>query len=154
MNRASQLDSVPGRFSSVGPALEVELTMPSEVAAISPATDKVMALVKETHGVAGKETDIELALREALANAVIHGNRRDPRKKVYIHCRLQPGSVVTLVVRDEGRGFDLREVTRVRSNGNGDSQHHLGIHLMRQLMDEVRFQRGGAEIQLRKQLDR
>jgi len=154
MNRATHWVSTHSNIASVGTALELELAMPSEIAAISPAADRVMALLRETHGVAGKETDIELALREALANAVLHGNRRDPRKKVYIHCRVQPGSEVTLVVRDEGSGFDLREIAKGRSNGNGDSQHHLGFYLMKQLMDDVRFERGGAEVQLRKHLDR
>jgi len=63
-----------------GPCIQMELALPSEVPAISPFVDKLMLLIKKCRCAPGNGTDIEIALREALENAVIHGNHKDPRK--------------------------------------------------------------------------
>jgi hypothetical protein len=55
--------------------------MPSEVRAISPLVDRLMRLIEESQCVPGKEFDVELALREALENAIVHGNQEDPKNK-------------------------------------------------------------------------
>ena len=66
-----------------GPCIELERTLPSEVAAISPFVDRPVLLIRQCGCVSKGETDIEIALRVALANAIIHGNRR---KHVDIQC--------------------------------------------------------------------
>jgi anti-sigma regulatory factor (Ser/Thr protein kinase) len=70
--------------------LEIDLWMPSEVRAISPLVDRLMRLIKRSQCVPGQEFDVELALREALDNAVVHGNQEDPETKVHIRCRCRP----------------------------------------------------------------
>jgi serine/threonine-protein kinase RsbW len=55
----------------------------------------------------GIELDIEIALHEALANAVIHGNREDPHKPVHVTCRCSMDGQISITVRDEGHGFEL-----------------------------------------------
>ena len=80
--------------------------MPSEVKAISPLLDQLMHLIEESRCVAGEELSVELALREALNNAVLHGNRLDPGKLVRVYCRCELGKGVFVVVKDQGRGFD------------------------------------------------
>jgi anti-sigma regulatory factor (Ser/Thr protein kinase) len=52
----------------------------------------------------GSETDIEMALHEALANAVIHGNGENSCKRVYVECRCYMDGEVAITVRDQGRG--------------------------------------------------
>ena len=52
--------------------------MPSEVAAISPFVDRLMLLLKKCGCVAEGESDVEITLREALANAIIHGKLETP----------------------------------------------------------------------------
>jgi anti-sigma regulatory factor (Ser/Thr protein kinase) len=59
-----------------GPCLELERSLPSEVAAISPFVDKLMLLIRKCGCAPEGEGDVEIALREALANAIIHGNMR------------------------------------------------------------------------------
>jgi anti-sigma regulatory factor (Ser/Thr protein kinase) len=70
------------RISPCSPYVELQQSLPSEVAAISPFVDQLMLAIKKFRGVDGSEVDIEIALREALANAVIHGNHEDPCKRV------------------------------------------------------------------------
>jgi serine/threonine-protein kinase RsbW len=133
-----------------GPCMQMELALPSEVAAISPAVDRLMLLIKNCRCAPGNETDIEIALREALENAVIHGNHEDPRKHVYVSCRCEAEEEVSIIVRDEGQGFDSNALPDPTAPGAIESSHGRGIYLMKALMDEVDFEDGGAVVHLRK----
>src|SRR5207249_9157164 len=59
-----------------GPCIELECSLPSEVTAIFPFVDKFMLLIRKCGCVPEGESDVEIALREARANAIIHGNHR------------------------------------------------------------------------------
>jgi anti-sigma regulatory factor (Ser/Thr protein kinase) len=63
-----------------GPHIALECSVPSEVAAISPLVDKLMPLLSNCGCVPEGVSDIEMALREAMANAIIHGNHEDSSK--------------------------------------------------------------------------
>ena len=133
-----------------GPVLLVGLTMRSEVNAISPLVDRLMSLIKMSHCVPGDDRDVEIALREALANAVLHGNKEEIQKKVHIDCHVQPGKELSLVIKDEGSGFDPAMVPDPTKTENILSETGRGIHLMRMLMDSVQFNDGGREVRLQK----
>jgi len=139
----------PLRSHRSGPNIRLELSLRSEVAAISPFVDTLMHLIRKCKWVAGNEEDIQIALREALANAVIHGNHQDPGKHVYVGCRGGTDEV-SIVVRDEGQGFDPGDVPDPTAPENIKSSHGRGIYLMKTLMDEVRFERGGTVVYMRK----
>lgn len=70
-----------------GPHIALECSLPSEVTAISPFVDKLMLLLRNCSCVPEGVRDVEIALREALANAIIHGNHEDRRKHVHVTCR-------------------------------------------------------------------
>jgi serine/threonine-protein kinase RsbW len=89
-----------------GPCIELERSLPSEVAAISPFVDRLMLLFRKCGCVSEGEGEVEIALREALANAIIHGNHENPRKQVYVRCRCKPEEV-SMAVKDEAREFDV-----------------------------------------------
>jgi serine/threonine-protein kinase RsbW len=57
---------------------------------------------------------------------------------------------VSIVVKDEGKGFDIHHVPDPTAPENIGSVHGRGVHLIRALMDEVRFEEGGAVIHMRK----
>jgi serine/threonine-protein kinase RsbW len=124
----------------------VDLTIPGEVGAIAPAVDKIMANVREMGCASGKEFEIELALTEALANAVVHGCEHDPGKDVQVCAGCDPGRGILIVVRDPGLGFDPSQVPSPVVGEQVYAEGGRGIYLINQLMDEVRFGRGGTEI--------
>jgi serine/threonine-protein kinase RsbW len=126
--------------------------MPSEVKAISPLADRLTRLIEESRCVLGEESAVGLALREALSNAVLHGNRLDPCKLVQVHCRCELGKGVSMIVKDQGRGFDSTAIPDPSVVGNLEAEHGRGIFLMRWLMDEVSFEFGcwGTEVHMRK----
>ena len=108
-----------------------------------------MGSIRKSRWVHGSEEEIEIALREALANAVVHGNHEDPGKQVYVSCRCGADEV-SLVIRDEGQGYDIHELPDPTAPENISSSHGRGIYLMKNLMDEVCFERGGAVVYMRK----
>ena len=124
--------------------------MPSTADAISPAVDQLMLHMKLWCCITGEEFAVELALREALNNAVIHGNRGDPHKMVEIRCSGQRGRGIQVTVRDDGEGFDPSAVPSPLTEQGLMAEHGRGIHLMKSLMDEVSFQCGGREVHMQK----
>lgn len=128
----------------------LDVTVPGNVRAVTPAVEMIMEVVREMGCAAGKEFEIELALSEALANAVEHGCAGDLSKKVQVCVGCDPQRGLLIVVRDPGPGFDPSQVP---SPVVGDRLYETGgrgIFLINQLMDDVRYERGGTEIRLRK----
>ena len=138
------------RFS--GAPLEVHTWVRSETALISPLVDWLMSLIAGSRCVFGEEEFVELALREALSNAMLHGNRLDPRKLVHVRCCCESGKGVFIVVRDHGHGFDPHKVPDPLAFENLRAEHGRGIHLMKLAMDEISYHRGGTEVHMRKKL--
>lgn len=113
-----------------------------------------MMVIKRCHCASEQEEEIEVSLREALANAILHGNQQDTEKRVYICCRIEFGGQLSIVVKDQGRGFDPASLPDPMDVANISSTHGRGIFLMRALMDEVHFEQGGTEVHLQKSLSR
>jgi serine/threonine-protein kinase RsbW len=129
---------------------QIEAWMPSEIKAISPLVDRLIRLIEGSQCVAGNEYAVELGLREALNNAVVHGNEMDARKLVQVRCRCELGEGVFIRVRDQGVGFEMKNVPDPLAAERLESEHGRGIYLMKLAMDEVTFERGGSEVHMRK----
>ena len=141
------------RLSGLLPACSVcklDVTIPADPNAISGVVDGVMQIAREMKCAEGNEFQIELALREALANAIIHGCDNDPTKKVECCVACTESSDVVIVVRDPGTGFSPSAVPSPLAAENLHSDHGRGIYLINQVMDEVSFDRNGTEIRMRK----
>jgi serine/threonine-protein kinase RsbW len=100
--------------------------------------------------VEGKELEVETALREALANAIVHGCKQDVCKQVELCVACDEDRGMLIVVRDPGEGFDPAGLPNPTLGQNIFQSHGRGIYLISQLMDEVRLERGGTEIHMRK----
>ena len=125
-------------------------SLSSEVTAISPLVDQLMMFVRNCRKTDGSELEIETAVREAIANAIIHGNHENPHKRVRVMCRCNSDGEVRITVRDEGPGFQMDAVPDPTSPENRLSTHGRGIYLIRMLMDEVSFVKGGSVVRMRK----
>src|SRR6267378_7100408 len=130
--------------------LEVHTWLPSDIGLISPFVDWLISLIAESRCVLGKEEFVELALREAVSNAMTHGNRMDAHKLVHVRCCCEGTKGVFIVVRDQGHGFDPNDVPNPLAGENLAVEHGRGIHLMKLTMDEVSFERQGTEVHMRK----
>ena len=94
------------RTPSGGRLLAINTWIPSEVKAISPLVDRLMRLIEGSHCIVGEEGAVEMALSEAVSNAVVHGNRLDARKLVHVRCRCKVDEGIFLIMSDQGQGFD------------------------------------------------
>lgn len=137
-----------------GSLLEIDAWIPSEINAISPLAQRLMRLIEGSHCISGEECAVELALREALSNAVVHGNRLDARKLVHVRCRCKVGEGISLTVSDQGQGFDAHAIRDSVVVENLEAEHGRGIHLMKLAMDEVSFEQRGTEVHMCKKLAR
>ena len=128
--------------------LRVRVTLAADRKAVDPVVAQVMESVRQMKNIEGKEDAIELALQEALANAVVHGAKEDPSKTVecVVACDEQRGMII--VVRDPGSGFDPAAIPTPTVGQNIYSNHGRGIFLINQLMDEVKFLKNGTEIHM------
>lgn len=123
-------------------------TIPADIEIIDGVVAEVMSLVSQTGCAVDKEFEVEVSLREALANAVLHGCKGDPAKQVTVWVACADSLGVLVVVRDPGEGFDPASIPSPVVGENVFQSHGRGIFLINQLMDEVRFERGGTEIHM------
>jgi serine/threonine-protein kinase RsbW len=130
------------------PLIALSICAPGHQSSISPMVRSLMEVVNDIEVAAGKEFEIEIALREALANAVIHGCRNDPAKIVECELSRRDTGDLVLVVRDPGPGFDPTSVASPVMGKNVYAPHGRGIYLITQLMDEAWFECGGREIHM------
>ena len=95
---------------------------------------------------------VKLALDEALANAVRHGNHSDPDRTVTVEWEVGPDQV-RVSVQDCGCGFEPDELPDPTAEENLHRPHGRGVMLMRAYMTEVRFNEAGNVVTLTKKRD-
>ena len=122
--------------------------MPGHVDSIGPLVQRVTDLLVERGVVHGHEMEIALALQEALANAVRYGARNDPAKIVYVTMLCGERKGMKIVVRDPGPGFDPASIPSPITADGLLSDHGRGLHMIKNLLDEVRWENNGTEIHM------
>jgi len=138
------------KFETNNMKVQLDITISAHVESITPVVEAILALAREMRCAVGKEFEIETAVRESLANAIRHGCRDDASKRVECCVACDESKGMLIVVRDPGPGFDPASIPNPVAGQNIYSNHGRGIYLINQLMDEVRFERGGREIHMRK----
>jgi serine/threonine-protein kinase RsbW len=128
--------------------LKLSVKLSADRDAVDPVVQSIMKVVREMKCADGREDDIELALTEALANAVVHGAKNDPSKIVECDVASNEQGGILIVVRDPGSGFDPSTIGNPCVGENVYSHHGRGIFLINQLMDEVQFHKNGTEIRM------
>lgn len=111
-------------------------------------------LMEKIHGITGSDEiffDFKLMLSEILANALIHGNRKDPDKHIFVFPEIRAG-MVRITVEDEGAGFDYDSVEDPSSPANISRASGRGIFLVRSLSDRVYFNERGNSITFEKKI--
>ena len=130
--------------------VRMDITVRAELGSISAVVQAILTITSDMKCAEGKEFEIETALREALANAILHGCGGDPSKQVqcWVACDRDRGMII--VVRNPGKGFDPASIPSPVVGQNVYSEHGRGIYLINQLMDRVWYERGGTELHMLK----
>lgn len=156
--KAARLDGFGGPEEESAPVktsprfIQLRNTLPANVDVVSPFVDRVVRFLSGFPWANGNRFEIELALREALVNAIVHGNQEDPQKRVHVQCRITTDGEVSVTVEDEGEGFEHDAVADPTAPENRLRTQGRGINLMRALMDEVEFEQGGSVVHMRKRV--
>jgi anti-sigma regulatory factor (Ser/Thr protein kinase) len=131
-------------------ACELNMVIPADPAQIPTISAGVMQMLAEKQWPENDMIRVELALEEALSNAIRHGCCGDPSKQLQCCVTVDSAGEVMIVVRDPGKGFDPNGVPDPLAPENLLKSSGRGVYLINQLMDEVSFADGGREVQMRK----
>ena len=129
-------------------APDLVFDIPNDLASIEEAVDYVMQRCSHCGDDPRKvRLNLRVGLSEALANAMLYGNGRDPSKRVKVEVAFK-GSTITARVTDEGSGFDPYRLPDPTTPSNLLKAEGRGIFLMRKLLDEVYFNDRGNSVTL------
>ena len=86
-------------------------------------------------------------LNEALNNAILHGNKQDPNKKVIINAEVD-GRRISWTITDEGEGFDYVHLADPTAPENLEALTGRGVFIIKHLADQCVFNAAGNEVEL------
>jgi serine/threonine-protein kinase RsbW len=133
---------------------EKSVTIPSSLEKV-PEIDKLAHQIGCTAGLSESAcSDLAIALTEIVKNAILHGNKSNPDKEVSLHFTIGDDRL-TIIVKDQGSGFDPDQVPDPTAPENLLKDTGRGIFVSRHLLDEVHFanEPGGMKVTLVRYLD-
>ena len=125
------------------------MTLESDLASVDPVEVKAEQLARDAGFDEDTSSQIAMVAREAVINAILHGNKQDPAKHVQVSFELNDESL-RIKIADEGPGLDPDTVPDPLAPKNILRSSGRGIFLMRAIMDEVHFHQldPGTEIEM------
>jgi serine/threonine-protein kinase RsbW len=126
----------------------LDVNMPADAEAVAAVVDSISETLERLEVPEQKRFEVALAVQEALANAVVHGCGNDRSKQIRCRLKSDPQGRIVIIVTDPGPGFSPELQPDPKGNANLYADHGRGVYLIRQLMDEVRFERSGSEIMM------
>jgi anti-sigma regulatory factor (Ser/Thr protein kinase) len=145
------------RLSALMPYLSTcafTMTIPADPSAIPTVTDGVMQVLQEKGWPEPDVMAVELALQEAVANAIRHGCKGDPSKQLRCSVACDESGELVITVTDPGCGFDPQTVPNPLDPENLLKASGRGIFLINGLMDEVQYAEGGRQLRMSKRTSR
>lgn len=152
--RPTEIAILTGHMTMDNP-LRANLALASRFENIEVAERALLDLCRRAGWPSDEDYWLVTALREAVANAVRHGNRQNPKKLVRLEYTVHD-STVTIVIEDEGEGFDPGDVPDPTNPENLLRPSGRGIFYMRQFMTRVEFSRapgGGTVVEMARRLE-
>ncbi len=117
---------------------EIEETLVGDTSAAQELQERIIAAMQEYDYSDRNLFVMRLAIEEAVVNAIKHGNKRDPQKRVFVHCKVD-SERVWLQIEDEGDGFVLAEVPDPTAIENLDKPSGRGIRLMESFLTSIAY---------------
>lgn len=117
---------------------QCERVIPSVAGAGGRLLEEILEQLDKHHWIQRDIFSVHLAMEEALANAIRHGNRFDVNKQVNVACYISPG-ILRVEIIDEGEGFDPSEIPDPTDPANMIAPDGRGVMLMRHFMSLVEY---------------
>jgi len=137
-----------------GEIQSVDARLESTLDSVDAAEASVLQVAEEMGFREEELHQIGMAVRETMVNAVVHGNRYNSRKKVHLSV-MKGHDRLTVVIADEGEGFDLNALPNPLAEENLLRQSGRGLLLIQAFVDEFQVRRGqpgGTEVRMVKYL--
>jgi len=128
------------------------LVLPSHIEAVADAAAAVTDFIRNCGVSEELSFGIEMAVRESVTNAMVHGNQEDESKSVEVIFNCHDDEL-EIEVRDQGDGFDPASVPDPTNAENLLKTSGRGIFLMRTFMDEIEWRNrpeGGTAVRMTK----
>ncbi len=117
---------------------KIMITIPSKIEELN-RIEEISEEIAEKMGMSDDQEDnLCIAITEAVGNAIVHGNRKNPKKKVQIEFQLKEDTIL-VSVKDEGDGFKPDSVSNPLDPENIMKDSGRGIFILRTLMNDVSF---------------
>jgi serine/threonine-protein kinase RsbW len=141
--------TVNGKRATTGIVVDkpLKFTIPSKFEAGREVQKRILDDVTRLGYTSHSQFAIKLALEEALINAIKHGNRLDPKKKVHIEFSVTPKQL-EVTIEDEGPGFSRDEVPDPTLQENLEKCSGRGILLIEAYMSSVQWSNGGRRLKM------
>ncbi|HEY0899784.1 MAG TPA: ATP-binding protein [Sphingobacteriaceae bacterium] len=124
------------------------LQLPSEMESMITVENFLDNLKEEYKIPEDTYASILTCLSEATINAIIHGNKQDKAKKVYINLEIIEGKRMIFNIADEGEGFDFNNLPDPTAPENLENLSGRGVYIIKHLADQVIFNSKGNELEL------
>ncbi len=124
------------------------LQLPSESNSIAVMENFIDELVETLHIGDDTYANLMTCLNEAVTNAIYHGNKQSPNKKVFINLEVINNKKMVFTIADEGEGFDVDSIPDPTSPENLENLSGRGVFIMKQLADQCIFNALGNEVEL------
>ena len=123
----------------------MEITISNDSHLLKETSKKLINNLKKRHVDEEIIFDIHVGFEEALRNAMVHGNKSKPDKKVKVYTEISDEKV-TISVEDEGEGFDPSKLPDPTVGENLLKESGRGVYLIKHLMDESRYENDGRKV--------
>lgn len=98
----------------------------------------IIKLAKKSNLCNDKLNSLVLSFSEAASNSMVHGNKLDKNKKIKITVRVSEEKM-TVIIKDEGKGFNINTVPDPTKPENILKDSGRGIHIMRSFLNDLRY---------------
>ncbi len=112
--------------------------IPSDPELLPELDDFVMDIAKSAGLSEDKFNNLSLSFSEAASNSIVHGNGKDTNKKINITVKVSD-SQMKIIIKDEGKGFDIANVPDPTKPENILKDSGRGIHIMRSFLDDLYY---------------
>nr|WP_294896669.1 ATP-binding protein [uncultured Pedobacter sp.] len=124
------------------------LQLPSNSESIAVLENFIDDLVEKLEIGEDVYANLMTCLNEAITNAIYHGNKQDPNKKVYVNLDVILNKRLVFTVTDEGEGFDFNNIPDPTDLDNLEKLTGRGVFIMKRLADQCIFNTRGNEVEL------
>jgi serine/threonine-protein kinase RsbW len=124
------------------------LQLPSKLESITTVENFIDNLSEKCHFSEETYANVLTCISEAVINAIVHGNKQDDTKKVYLNLEVIDNKRLIFTIADEGQGFDYNNLPDPTSPENLENYSGRGVYIIKKLADQCIFNTPGNEVEL------